>query len=156
MKHATPVATIATVVQSNCNKKQREQKINFDFVSPTKTNSMAHVSAFSWICLLRVRPKDLSSPSLHSSLIHTLFPSLKDLSVYQMVCRLLRHRNYNFSQKTSIIVIVRKFTVDAAQLPSESSQREETERNVGQALQGFQFSSSQKAPLDRLLAYRRE
>lgn len=54
-------------------------------------------------------------------------------------------------------MIVRKFTVDAAQLPGESSQGEETERNVGQALEGFQFSSSQKAPLDRLSrTYRRE
>lgn len=44
--------------------------------------------------------------------------------------------------------------VEAAQVPGEFSQGEETERNVGQALKGFQFSSIQKAFLDPLLAYK--
>lgn len=156
MKHTTRYRLAVKLQRRKKKKKQKKKEIKKRTVSTRFRNENnfhgIRFRALSEICLLRVRLKDSSFFSI--SLFDPLFlPRPAILSVHPTTCRLLHQRSYNFSQKASIIVIVRKFMVDGVvrgATTCESSQGEETERNVDDSLEKISVffvpeSSSQSA-----------
>jgi len=160
MKHATSlVAAAATVATYNqvATKSEESKKNQPGFVSSTKTTSVAHVSVLflgsvsppsppkRFIFLL---PRSLVSLSLSVSFS---LPSPEDLSVYPTA-------DY---YATATITFPRRHPLSWLFASLRSTRRnylanslKERKRRETWALEGFQFSSSQKALLDRLPAYR--